>query len=446
MKKQIPYSTEAEQGVLGCAIIDPRGALIELVSNWGSDGRVFYDIRNQTVYRALAEMSDDGVPVDQLTLTEHLRKTKKIEDSGGLTYVLGLVDATPSAANLEYYSKTVKDLFTLRELIDRCHGIEKSVYEDAVDPSLVLDRAEEEIMGVRHSLKDGSKTSSIRDLVSEATQEIEKWHQSKGEIMGFSTGLHDLDRATSGLHRGELTVLGGFPSSGKTALAMNIAENVAVNQNGNVLIFSLEMSGKSLVTRTLCSMSRTNIRNLKDGGMTQGDFGKITRSSIQIAKSKLVIDDTSGLSIQGLRARARREAAKGQLDLILIDYLQLLSADGMKKTEGRQDEVAAISRGLKGMSRELNVPVIALSQLNDDGKMRESRAIGADADGIWVIESVKDEKGQVQESEHARPMSMTIRKQRNGPAPLIIRFMFQKQYTRFESAITEGYGGKFKNI
>lgn len=420
-----PHSDDAEKGILGCILISPQECLNRCTTKLRGSNDAFYDLRHQTIYSVAQEMHDNSEVVDIITLSQKLGDAGKLNEVGGLAYLSSLADGVPSASNLDYYLEIVCEKHKLRRLLEVATSIAAKAYECGSGVTELLDEAEMRVLSIRqHEVKEASE---IKEVVTRSIDKIEQWFNAKGSVLGLETGLDTLDRATMGLHRAEIVVLAAFPSTGKTALAGNIVEHVALNMNKPVGVFSLEMSSELLTIRMMASQSRTNMRDLQMGDVSERDFKKITAAAGAIAKSNIHIDDASDLSISELRARARRMKQEHGIELLVVDYLQLLTA---KSSEGRQMEVAEISRGLKAMAKELDVPVIALSQLNDDGKLRESRAIGQDADCVWVLSRENEEN----ESPDSAEISLTIRKQRNGPAPMVVKLVFLKKYTRFECA------------
>ena len=400
------------------------GKCIELLEG---GAEAFYDLRNRTIYGAALDLFNSNQPIDLVTVVGQLKNSDMLEKVGGIAYVSALPDAMGSAANIEWYIVTVNEKHILRKIIAACTEAVGKAYESA-DVESSLDELERNVMAIRPASKHKGK--SIKELVRGAIRTIEAMFNSKGKTDGIGTGLIDLDILSGGLHDGEMTVLAGYPGSGKTSLAMNIAEHAMLNLGKKVGVFSLEMSAESLVTRCICSHARINLRNVRDGFLSVRDFPKITHASAAIANSAIYFEDDSDLSIYQLRAKARRLKQQHGIELVVVDYLQLLSAiGGSRKVESRQQEVADISRGVKAIARELRVPVIALSQLNDDGKLRETRAIGQDADNVWILQV----DGDADSNEEAVPVTLSIAKARNGPRGKV-NLTFLKPFTRFESA------------
>lgn len=426
-----PHFTETEGAVLGSILLNPNESMAACLEQMPEDG-YFYDLRHQTIYEAMCHIYSEGKVVDLVSLSARLKNIGKLDEIGGFNYITQLPDFSQSAANISQYIEEIASKRLLRTIIQTCTDCCAQAYDQGTATAQeVLENFEKRAMSLMPNRKE--KRKEMKVLVGEAVAEIERLYESRGQIDGISTGLTDLDRLTGGLHDGEMIVVAGYPSSGKSALASNIAECVAINYGLPVGIFSLEMTAKSLVVRMVCSQSRINLRNVRDGFLAERDFPRIANAAGKLSKADIHIEDISDLSIIQLRSIARRMKQQHGIRLAVIDYLQLLSAiGGVRKIESRQQEVTDISRGIKGMALELGIPVLALSQLNDDGKLRESRAIGQDADVLWILENEED--GSNEEATDVRQVKLTIRKQRNGPAPAVVNLTFLKCYTRFESA------------
>jgi replicative DNA helicase len=441
-----PHSPEAEQGVLGCALLSPNDCMGECIEKFKGGEEVFYDLRHQTIFSVLAEMYDRRESIDLITVQQHLKNRQLLEEVGGIAYLAALPDAVPSAANLRYYLDIVQEKYLLRKMIHTCTDVVARVYDHEGEVDALMDEVERDILRISES-RVQSQTTTIKDLVKKAINTIEDFHQRQGTLTGIGTGFADLDRMTSGLHGGEMIVIAARPSVGKTSLAMNIAEHVAIEQRLPVGVFSLEMTSESLVLRMLCSRSRVNLRNVREGFLAERDFPKLTGAAGKLANAPLFIDDSSGLSILQLRAKARRMAQQYGLKLFVVDYLQLLHSTS-RRAENRQQEIADISNGIKSLAKELNVPVVVLSQLNREierekgrpprlSDLRESGAIEQDADVVGLLYKPKsgaedDEGGGGGAEEDAVPVNLLIAKQRNGPTG-DVELTFLKSYTRFES-------------
>src|SRR5437762_14194995 len=307
-------------------------------------------------------MYDHKEAIDLVTVQQRLKDRNQLEGVGGLSYLSSLQDAVPSAANLTYYADIVREKHLLRRMIQTCTGVVGRVYEHEGEVDSLLDEVERDVLRISEQRVEVS-TDTIKELVHKAINRIEDFHQRQGMLTGLGTGLVDLDKMTSGLHEGEMIVIAARPSMGKTSMAMNIAEHVAIDEKLPVGVFSLEMTSESLVLRMLCSRSRVNLRNVRDGFLAERDFPKLTGAAGKLANAPLFIDDTSGLSILQLRAKARRMAQQYGIKLFVVDYLQLLHSTA-RRAENRQQEIADISSGIKSFAKQLKVSVIVLSQLN----------------------------------------------------------------------------------
>jgi replicative DNA helicase len=439
-----PHSPEAEQGVLGCVLLSPNDCMGECIEKFKSGPEVFYDLRHQTIYNALATMYDAREAIDLITLQQQLKNNQLLDEVGGIPYLASLPDKVPSSANLSYYLEIVQEKYLLRKMIHTCTDVVARVYDYEGEIDALMDEVERDILRISES-RVQAHTNTIKDLVKKAINTIEDFHQRQGLLTGVGTGFTDLDKMTSGFHAGEMIVIAARPSMGKTSLAMNIAEHVAIDLRLPVGVFSLEMTSESLVLRMLCSRSRVNLRNVRDGFLAERDFPKLTGAAGKLANSPLFIDDSSGLSILQLRAKARRMFQQYDIKLFVIDYLQLLHSTA-RRAENRQQEIADISSGIKALAKELNVPIIVLSQLNRElereknrkprlSDLRESGAIEQDADvvGLLYKPSSDEEDAGGPSEEDAVAVNLLLAKQRNGPTG-DVNLTFLKSYTRFESA------------
>ncbi|HTV62109.1 MAG TPA: replicative DNA helicase, partial [Verrucomicrobiae bacterium] len=447
-----PHSPEAEQGVLGCALLSPNECIGECIEKLKDDGReAFYDLRHQTIYETLVEMFNGGKTgsvreaIDLITVQQKLKDKQLLEQVGGIAYLSQLQDAVPSAANLSYYLEIVREKFLLRKMIQTCTGVVGRVYDYEGEVDALLDEVERDVLRISESRAQvGALTT--KELVNKAIGAIENFFSRKGTLTGLATGYPDLDRMTDGLHGSEMIVIAARPSMGKTSLAMNIVEHVALEVKLPVAVFSLEMSAEALVLRMMCSIARVNLRSIREGFMSESDFPKLTSAAGKLANAKLFIDDSAGLSILQLRARARRLAQQHDIKLFVVDYLQLLHSTARRAQENRQQEISDISSGLKALAKELKAPVLVLSQLNRElerdknrkprlSDLRESGAIEQDADlvGLLYKPSSGDDDDLNQEEADGLPVNLLIAKQRNGPTG-DVNLTFLKSYTRFESA------------
>ena len=440
-----PHSTEAEQGVLGCILLDPPHCLGECIEKCKSGAEVFYELKHQVIYEALVAMSTKGGAIDLITLQQHLKDNKQLEAVGGIGYLMSLGEAVPSAANLKYYLEIVLDKHILRRIIRVSSEVVSDSYEFEGEVDRLLDEVETKILRLSEERVEGS-TLAIKELVHKAINTSEDCFKREGNLTGVATGFTDLDKMTTGLHEGEMIVIAARPSMGKTSLAMNIAEHVALEQNIPVGVFSLEMSAESLVLRMLCSRARVNLRSIREGFLSDRDFPKLTNAASRMGKAPLHIDDSAGLSILQLRAKARRMYNQHGIRLFVIDYLQLLHSTSRRSADNRQQEIADISSGIKALAKELKVPVIVLAQLNREiekdknrkprlSDLRESGSIEQDADLVGLLYKPSDreeeEDGGASESDGQR-INLLIAKQRNGPTG-DVELVFLKGFTRYES-------------
>ena len=445
MDRLPPHSTEAEQGVLGCVLLSPNECLGLCVEKFKGGGEVFYDLRHQHLFTLLVEMYDQKSPIDLITVQQRLRDKQQLDAMGGIAYLSALLDAVPSAANLSYYADIVREKYLLRKMIRTCTEVVGRVHEYEGEVDALLDEVERDVLRISEERVEAS-TLTIKELVHGAINKIEDFHARQGMLTGIATGFPDFDKMTSGLHGGEMVVIAARPSMGKTSLAMNIAEHIVLEERQPVGVFSLEMTAESLVLRMLCSRSRVNLRNIREGFLAERDFPKLTGAAGKLSNAPLYIDDSPGLSILQLRAKARRMWQQYGIKLFVIDYLQLLNSTS-RRAENRQQEIADISNGVKALAKELKVPIIVLSQLNRElekdknrkprlSDLRESGAIEQDADLVALLykpSSGGDEEGGAVEEQDAVPVNLLIAKQRNGPTG-DVNLTFLKSYTRFESA------------
>src|ERR1044072_2926247 len=435
-----PHSVEAEQGVLGSMLISPRDAIAEVVEK--STDEYFYVPAHQTIYNVLVDLWNTGAAIDLITFTQVLRDRNLLESVGGAAAVTNLYTFVPTAANVGYYLEIVRDKYILRSIIAAATESVRRAYEEQDEVGNLLDEVEQRIFAVGEDRFKGQMLS-MKDQVMEAIESIEKLYERKGGITGISTGFVEFDRMTSGMHPSEMIVIAARPSMGKTALAINSAEHVAINEKLPVGVFSLEMSSQQLVQRLLCSRARVNLQKVRDGFLAERDFPSLTAAASKLAEAQIFIDDSASLSILELRAKARRLKAQKDIKLIVVDYLQLLRSTSRRGQDNRQLEISEISSGLKGLAKELKVPVLVLAQLNRQpeartgGKprlsdLRESGSIEQDADlvGLLVRPEIYEEDEDAR-AEKAGEAELIIAKQRNGPVGEVA-LTFLKEFTRFE--------------
>jgi replicative DNA helicase len=438
-----PHSRDAEQGVLGSMLISPRDVIALCVEKINAD--YFYIPAHQTIYNLLVEMWNDQKAIDLITFTQALRDRQLLEVVGGAALITHLQTFVPTAANVEYYLEIVREKFILRQIISTCTTSITRAYNEQDEVTGLLDEVERDIFAIGEE-RFKAEILSMKEQVMATLESIEKLFENKGAITGLSTGYRDFDKLTSGLHSSEMVVIAARPSMGKTALAMNIAEFVAIQLKLPVAIFSLEMSAQQLVQRMLCSRARVNLAKTRDGFLAEADFPKLTNAASKLAEAKIYIDDSAGLSILELRAKARRLKAQQDVQLIIVDYLQLLRSTSRRAQDNRQLEISEISAGLKSLAKELKIPIIVVAQLNRNpeirtgsGKgvprladLRESGSIEQDADlvGLLVREEYYADSDE-ERTELEGKAELIIAKQRNGPIGQV-KLTFLKSFTRFE--------------
>ena len=440
IKRVMPHSIEAEQSVVGAMLMDKDAitAASEMIS--GSD---FYQSAYGIIFDSMVELFNEGKPVDLITLQERLREKDVPPEIASLEFVRDLVTAVPTSANVKYYAQIVADKAMMRRLIKLNEEIENVCYAGKEPLEAVLEKTEKSVFELLQRRNTGEYVP-IRQVVLNALERIEKASKNKGTVTGIPTGFIDLDYKLSGLQPSDLILVAARPSMGKTAFVLNIAQYVAFKKNRSVAIFSLEMSKEQLVNRLFSLESQVDAQALRTGNMKDSDWEKLIEGAGTIGNSRMIIDDTSGISISEMRSKCRKYKLEIGLDLIIIDYLQLMSGSGGRKNESRQQEISEISRSLKGLARELNVPVIALSQLSRAveqrtdkrpmlSDLRESGAIEQDADVCMFI--YRDDYYNP-DTEDKNIAEIIIAKQRNGPIGTV-RLAWMPQYTRFGNELRQ---------
>ncbi len=429
-----PHNIEAEKSVLGSMLIDDEaiGAAIEILSEeW------FYENAHGTIYQAILDLYNNRKKVDLITLSEKLKNLGALEQVGGVSYLSTIMDFVPTAANVEYYANIVKEKGVLRKLIHNSTRIIQESYNASNNIEEIVDNAERLIFEIA-DLKQKQKSVHIKDLVKDSIEKLDYLYQRKEHITGIATSYTRFDNMTSGLQKADLVIIAGRPSMGKSAFAVNIAENIAIKENQPVALFSLEMSKEQLVQRMLCSQARVDAHKVRSGFLSPADWPHLTKAAGILSEAKIYIDDTPAISALELRAKARRLKANYGIELVVLDYLQLMR--GSTKSDSRQQEISEISRSLKALAREINVPVIALSQLSravesrQDHRpmlsdLRESGAIEQDADVVVLL--MREEYYNPTE-ENRGVAEVIVAKQRNGPVGNI-KLHFKKEYMRFEN-------------
>lgn len=429
-----PQSVEAEQSVLGAMLIE-KEAISKVAEMLQPED--FYREAHRLVYQAVQSLFNRNEAVDIITVTEQLRKEDKLEAAGGIAYVTSLANAMPTAANVMYHARIVEEKALLRGLITTATHIAGMGYDANEEVEHILDQAEKMMLGVA-GRKVGQAFSPIKDIVSKAMEKIEQLYQSKGGITGVATGFKDLDRLTSGLQPSDLILVAARPSMGKTAFTLNIASNIALREKKAVAFFSLEMSKEQLVQRMICAEAAIDASRLRIGDLSDSDWPKLINACTRLYEAPIFIDDTAGITVVEMRSKARRLKIEHDLKLIIIDYLQLMQGSGSKGGENRQQEISEISRSLKALARELNVPIIALSQLSRSvesrqvkkpmlSDLRESGSLEQDAD---IVAFLYREDYYDPDTDKKNITEIIIAKHRNGPVDTVQLF-FHKQFTKF---------------
>lgn len=433
MDRVPPHNSEAEQSVIGAVFLEPQ-ALITASEIVIADD--FYHIAHQKIFQTMLNLSDQGKAIDLVTVTEELSAKKELEDIGGLSYITELANAVPTAANIAHYAKIVEEKAILRRLIRVASKIADDGYTREDEVEVLLAEAEKKMLEVSNR-KNAGDFKHVKDVLVQTFDNIEQLQSRDGDVTGIPTGFRDLDKMTAGFQRNDLIIVAARPSVGKTAFALNVAQSVAVKARENVAIFSLEMGADQLVMRMLCAEGNIDAQRLRTGALETEDWSKLTMAMGSLSNSGIYIDDSPGVRMTDIRAKCRRLAKESGLGMILIDYLQLILGSG-KPGENRQQEVSEISRSLKGLARELKVPVIALSQLSRGveqrqdkrpmmSDLRESGSIEQDAD---IVAFLYRDDYYDKESESKDIIEIIIAKQRNGPTGTV-SLAFRKEYNKF---------------
>jgi replicative DNA helicase len=440
-----PQNLEAEQSVLGGILIE-NYAINKVMEVLGADD--FYRESHRKIYKALIDLSERDEPADSITLTNELRKNGHLDTVGGASYIASLIDSVPTAANIEYYVKIIKEKAILRKLIQTSTEIITQSYEDRGDVESFLDEAERAIFDISENRVRPS-FYPIKDVIKDSFKILERLYEKKELVTGIPSGFKELDRMTAGFQPSDLIIVAGRPSMGKTAFCLNVAQYAAIQKKIPIAIFSLEMSKEQLGIRMLCSEAHVEGTKLRSGFLTESDWPRLTIAAGNLSDALIYIDDTAALTILELRAKARRlKTEKGGLGMMIVDYLQLMK--GRTRVESRQQEISEISRSLKALAKELNIPVIAVSQLSRKTEertgnrpqlsdLRESGAIEQDADLILLI--YRDEVyNRSPENPNRGKAELIIGKQRNGPIGQI-ELAFLDKFTTFK----ELYKGEVEN-
>lgn len=438
MERIPPQNLEAEQSVLGAMLLD-RDAIITATEYLNAGD--FYRDGHQKIFKAMVALSERGEPVDLVTLVEELRGESQLEAIGGIGYLTSLANTVPTSANVGYYARIVREKAVLRSLINTATRIVARSFEAKEDVEEILDDAERSILEVSQR-SNPQGFASMKDILKGAFDRIDNLWGNKGGVTGVPTGFPDLDNITCGLQNSDLVILAARPSMGKTTLALNIAQHIAVNEKQPVAVFSLEMSKEQLVQRILCAQANIDAQRLRRGFLSDEDYPKLTKAAGPLAEAPLFIDDTASISVMEMRAKARRLKAEHGLSAVFIDYLQLMQGSG--RSENRQQEISAISRSLKALAKELQVPVIALSQLSRAVEQREKKrpmlsdllesgGIEANAD---IVVFIYREGYYNQNMENRNDTEIIIAKHRNGPVGTVHLF-FKESHNKFLSVSRE---------
>lgn len=442
LDRGLPANAEAERAVLGAILLDNL-TYSQAAEHLNPDD--FSLDSHRRIYMRMVELSESSRPIDFVTLTEQLGLHKEIEAVGGVAYVTSLTDGLPRVKNIEQYVRIVKDKALLRNLIHAASSAIQKAYEQDAPAEEIVDAAESAIFQISEK-RIGVGFQGIAEIVKDSFESVDKLYERGQRITGLETHFEDFDSLTSGLQKSDLIIIAARPSMGKTAFAINIAENASVIDKKVIGIFSLEMSRESLLLRLLCSQSRVDSHKLRTGFLGRDDRGKLMAGLGTLLESPLFIDDTPGITVSEMRAKSRRlQQSQGRLDLIIVDYLQLVAgapAGGGRRYENRTQEVSAISRGLKALAKEMNCPVIALSQLSRAPEtrtgnnrpqlsdLRESGSIEQDADVVGFI--FREEVYKPDDPDLQGKAELIISKQRNGPTG-VVKLSFLKPFTRFET-------------
>ncbi|SEH40865.1 MULTISPECIES: replicative DNA helicase [unclassified Selenomonas] len=435
-----PQNIEAEKAVLGAMLIK-KDAIIEVQEILRPED--FYREAHKVAYEAMLKLTDNEEAVDIVTLTEELRKEEQLERVGGVRFVTDIANTVPTAANISYHAKIVKEKAELRRLIDAATAIAAAAYEDTDEVANIMDEAEKRILAVAAGQStDGFEP--MKAILLRTFERINDLYDSKGNITGISTGFKDLDHITSGLQPSDLVLVAARPSMGKTAFTLNMASYIGLHNLGTVAFFSLEMSKEQLMQRMLCSEGGIDAQRLRTGQLDDDEWTRLVETANRLNSAPIYIDDTAGITVMEMRSKARRLKAEHGLSVIFIDYLQLMQGRASKNSDNRQQEISEISRSLKALARELNVPVIALSQLSRSvesrqvkrpmlSDLRESGSLEQDAD---IVMFLYREDYYDKDTEAKNITEVIIAKHRNGPVDTI-KLFFQKEFTKFRDLLIE---------
>jgi len=440
-QKVLPQNIEAEQSVLGGILIDNEALpkVLEII-----EPNDFYRDNHKKIFLAFLELFENNIPLDIITVTELLQKKGELTNVGGATYLASLVDSVPTTANITHYAKIIKEKSILRSLIAKATDIVNLGFEASEDVAEILDKAEEAIFSITQQ-RIQTSYYSIKEIIKQTFETIEELSSKKDSVTGIPTGFIDFDRLTAGLQPSDLIIIAGRPVMGKTSFTLNIAQHAAIRAGVPVGFFSLEMSKEQLALRMLCAEARINSQKIRSGFLSERDWLRLTDAAATLSEAPIFIDDTPALSVLEIRAKARRLKSEHNIGLIIVDYLQLMKGKG--RVDTREREISEISRSLKALAKELNIPVVAVSQLNRRveerenkrprlADLRESGAIEQDADLIVFI--YRDEVYN-EDTPDKGIAEIIIGKQRSGPTG-VVKLAFLDKYTRFENLLTSENG------
>jgi replicative DNA helicase len=439
--RRTPWSNDAEQAVLGAMLLDQDAALkaAEFL-----DDTMFYKEAHRVLFRAMVSLTERGDVIDPVTLRDELGKRGDLERAGGMEYIATLIDVVPTAANVEYHTRIVRDKAVLRRLVEAATEIIQDVYDGRGDSGEVLDNAEHRVFQVAQ-FRRSEDFSRLKELIWPTMERIEQLQGGQGIVTGVASGFLDLDRLTAGFQRGDLVIIAARPSMGKTSFVLNCVQHAAIEHQIGVAVFSLEMSKEALVQRLLCSEGLVDAQRLRRGALRDDDYPKLARAAGLLGTAPIWIDDSAALTPLAMRSKARRLKAEHDIGMVVVDYLQLMQ--GPSSTENRQQEISYISRSLKALAKELDVPVVALSQLSrapeqrtGEGRrpqlsdLRESGAIEQDADLVCFIYRAEMYEGPTDKDGNSIEglAELIVGKQRNGPTGMV-ELYFKKEYTRFDN-------------
>ena len=443
IERPLPHNIEAERSILGAVLLDNQ-ALNPAIERLRTED--FFLSQHRHIYECMIQLGERREAIDTVTLMEHLSRSGRLESAGGVAYLSQLADGLPRVSNVEHYARIVKEKAVLRSLIYSAAAIQEQALAAGDEADVILDRAESAIFQIAED-RVRAGLIGIKDLVKDGFERLEKIFSEGRRITGLATGYAGLDNETAGLQPSELIILAARPSMGKTALALNIAGNIALRQKQPVAIFSLEMSKESLLLRLLASEARVDAHKFRTGHMNREDWSKITGTLASLGEAPIWIDDSASSTVLEMGAKARRLIRDRGLSLMIVDYLQLAVPTNTGRQSNRQEEVSGMSRALKGLAKELKIPIIVLSQLTraperEDRKpqladLRESGAIEQDADVVLFINRPNFYKTDLPEEDRAKA-ELIIAKQRNGPTGTL-NFVFLGRHTRFEEAAPDAW-------